>query len=300
MSGARLTGVLILVVLLLGAFWSCTLDKDPDSSTDTPNTPNEGSLDDDEYQTTSQALSMSQGYTNEMLVELFSGIGRIDSISGSPSLSPGLGSVYASTQADSVTITYDGATGYWHIYVEVDDPEEGVSFTFIDSLQFRSGTLVVQWPDESITEIRAGLALTAEAIDGSPNAPSQMLIEYTEDIVVTGEIWSEGVVVANGDGSFLADAETTEDSTTCDFSFNMAAELWDVQIDLAVLDPDACPIGGTISSSGTMDWYCTGGGMTLDVSGSWEAMATYSGDDVVMVVESDGTSWTYNGPCSEL
>ncbi len=300
MSVRILVIALMSLALLLGALGSCTLDKDPASNNDPANPPNQGNLDDDEYQTTSQALSMSQGYTNEMLSEMFSGIGRIDSISGSPSLSPGAGSVFASSQADSVTISYNGATGYWHIFAQVEDAEEGVSLTFSDTLQFRTATGPVQWPDETVVEIRAGLELTVEAIEGSPNAPARMVIEYTEDLVVTGEIMTEGIVIANGEASFFTDVESSDGSTSCDFTFNMAAELWDLQIDLGILDPDACPTGGTIASTGTMDWYCSGDGLTLDVSGTWEAMATYSGTDVVMVIQSDGTSWTYNGPCNEL
>ena len=63
---------------------------------------------------------------------------------------------------------------------------------------------------------------------------------------------------------------------------------------------NACPTGGTIASTGTMDWYCSGGGLTLGVAGSWESMATYDGTQVVVVMESDGTQWNYAGPCSGL
>jgi hypothetical protein len=85
--------------LLFGALGSCTLDKDLQSSDDPVNPAIQGNLDDDEYQTAFQALSMSQGYTNEMPAELFSGIGRIDSTSGSPSLAPEPGKRWRPTTA---------------------------------------------------------------------------------------------------------------------------------------------------------------------------------------------------------
>ncbi len=300
MTKSKLTVLFAVLALLLGVLGSCTLDKDPQSSDNPINPPTQGNLDDDEYQTASQALSMSQGYTNEMLSELFSGIGRIDSSSGSPSLAPGPGSVYASSEADSVTISYNASTGYWRIYVEVDDPVEGVTMMFNDTLQFRGPQGAVQWFDQTVTEIRCGLLLTAEAIDGNPNAPAAMTLNYSQGMVVTGDLWNEGVVVVTGSGSFMADMSAADSVSSCDFSFNMTADLMAVAFDLNSLDPNACPTGGTMASTGTMDWYCTGDGLTLDVAGSWEAMATYDGTQVVVVMESEGTQWNYTGPCSGL
>jgi hypothetical protein len=292
--------ILSLLALLVGLFGGCSLENRSELNDDPTDPPAEGSLEDEEYQTASQALAMSQGYTNQMLAELFAGIGRIDSASGSPSLAPGPGSVYASSEADSVTISYNASTGYWRIYVEVDEPDEGLTMIFNDTLQFLSSTGVVQWFDSTVVQIRCGLLLTAAAIDGNPNAPAEITLDYAQAMVVSGELWTEGVVTVTGSGDFLADMSAADSVSSCDFNFSMSTDLSSVEFDLASLDPDACPTGGTIASAGTLDWYCTGDGMTLDVAGAWEAMATYDGDQVVVVMESDGTQWNYVGPCGGL
>lgn len=300
MKNLRYAGWLIILSLLLQVVAGCSLSKKSTDPPDTPNTPNVGNLADDEFESNSEALSMSQGYTNQMIGEMFSGIGRIDSLSGSPALAPGPGSVFASGEADSVVISYDGATGYWHIVVQADDSAQGLTMIFRDSLQMRSATGVVQWPDETVTQVRAGLQLTAVVIDSSANAPSRFELDFREEFVMIGEIMTEGIVTIDGDGAFLADVESSEDSSSCAFVIDMAVELWDLEIDLATIDQTDCPTGGTMATTGALDWYCTGGGFTLDVSGDWEVMATYNGANVVVVVQDSTTSWTYNGPCDEL
>ena len=296
----RLASFLAGLVLTVAVVGGCTLDKGTDSSGDTPNPPNQGNLTDDEYESNSEALSMTQGYTSQMIAEMFSGIGRVDSISGAPALMPGPGSVFAAGEADSVVISYDGSTGYWHVVIEADDSAQGLTLTFADSLQMRSAGGVVQWPDETVNQVRAGLRLTAVALDGSPNAPTRFELDFSEEFVMIGEIMTEGIVTVNGDGAFLADVESSDDSSSCAFLIDMTVDLWDIEIDLATIDQADCPIGGTMATTGALDWYCTGGGLTMDVSGEWEAMATYDGTNVVVVVQDGVTSWTYDGPCSEL
>lgn len=296
----RSVGTLALPVLLMIGFCGCTLDKNHNSNPDSSDQPLPGDLDDDQFESASLALSMSQDYTNSMMAELYSGIGRIDSLSGSPALAPGPGSVFAASEADSIVINYDALTGYWHLTIEVEDLNQGAVFSYADSIQFRNSLGVLQWPDASVNEIRAGLALSGQAIDNAPNAPNRMVVEFTEEIIVTGAIMTEGLVSTSGVGSFYADIYAADDSSSCDFTFSMSAELRGIVQDLGLLEISPCPQGGTLVSTGSLAWLCTGDGFSLDISGAWESTATYHGESVIMIAESAGTRWEYSGLCSDL
>ena len=291
--------LILLIALLLPALGllGCSLsDKNQSSPTD-PDTEN---LTDDEYEATSEALGMSREYMNEMLAEMLSGVGRIDAQSGSPSLSAAPGSVFGSTEADSVFMEYDPSTGYWRLYTYVEDNVGGMSLTYIDTLQFRTGGTFTQWPNETVTEIRCGIRLTAAPLANSENAPDQLSLDYGMAMSVAGELWTEGLVEVDADGSFTFDAAFSDSTSSCDFGFGVDLEIWDLQMDLSVLDAGSCPTGGTISSSGNLDWYCVSDDATLDVDGSWTAMETYSEDGVVVVMEADGQQYNYSGPCDGM
>jgi hypothetical protein len=44
---------------------------------------------------------------------------------------------------------------------------------------------------------------------------------------------------------------------------------------------------------------CTGDGLALELAADWDATATYTGDNVRVVVENDSTRWVYEGPCGQ-
>lgn len=291
---------LVLLSAILLVFAGCTLQSNSGGTNTPVNPPTQGDLTDDEYTSNSQALSMSQSYTNEMIAEMLAGIGRIDQQSGSPSLTPGPSSVFRSSEADSVVITYDENSGYWFMTVRVADTSQGVTMVYEDSIQLRTPSGFVQWPVEIVNQIRAGLRLTAELIDNSPSAPTRFDLDFREEFIMVGDIMTEGLVSVSGIGNFLADVESSDDSTSCAFVIDMAVAMTQLDIDLATIDQTDCPTGGTMATDGTLDWYCTGGGFALDVSGEWEATATYNDGNVVLVVTDGANNWTYNGPCSEL
>jgi len=258
-----------------------------------------GDLNDEEYLTASEAMSMGQDFTYDMINELFASIGRIDEQSTSPSLSPAPGSPFSPAPVDSFTAGYNGATGYWSVHVELTDSLQGLTMTYDDSIQFRNNTGVVQWPDSSLTEIRAGMALTTGVIPGSENAPDEMDAVIQQQLTVTGEIGTEGSVFTDGSGHFYINMSDIEDSTVCDFDFNMTTSLDGVALDLATLEQEPCPSAGVIANTGAFDIACTGNDLALELAADWDATATYTDGDVRVVMENDSTRWVYEGPCGQ-
>ncbi len=258
-----------------------------------------GDLTDDEYQMAAEAMDIGQEYTYDMIDELFASIGRIDAQSTSPSFSPAPGSPFAPSPVDSFTAAYNQTTGYWYVYVDVTDTLEGMTLTYNDSIQFRSPQGVVQWPDESLTEIRTGMSLTTAVIPGSPTGPDEMDAVVTQELTVSGEIGTEGAILAGGSGHFFISMSDVEDSVACDFDFNMNTGLVNVVMDLATMQEDDCPSAGVITNSGAFDMACTGDGLALEMAADWDATATYNGTNVRVVMENDSTRWVYEGPCGE-
>jgi len=285
-------GLLALVLLVLAGCSGKSRISDADNL-------EPGDLNDDEYLMAAEAMDIGQEYTWEMIDELFASIGRIDAQSASPSLSPALGSPFSPAPVDSFTATYNSATGYWHVYVDVTDSLQGMTLTYNDSIQFRNALGVVQWPDSDLIEIRTGMSLVAGVIPGSPNAPDDMDAIVIQELTVTGEIGTEGAILAGGSGHFYINMSDVEDSVACDFDFNMTTGLNNVALDLATLGQGDCPSAGVITNSGAFDMACTGDGLALELAVDWDATATYNGDNVRVVVENDSTRWVYEGPCGQ-
>jgi len=284
-------GLLALFALVLGGCSSKSRVAD--------DTLQPGDLGDEEYIMASEAMDIGQDFTYDMIDELFASIGRIDGLSASPSLSPAQGSPFAPAPVDSFTAVYNAATGYWQVYVDVTDSLEGLTLNYRDSIQFRNSQGIVQWPDSNLVEIRTGMSLTASVIPGSETAPDQMDAVVMQVLTVTGEIGAEGLILADGSGHFYITMSDVEDSTACDFDFNMTTGLEGVVIDLATLGQNECPSSGVIANQGAFDMACTGDGLSLELAADWDATVTYNGINVRVVMENDSTRWIYEGPCGQ-
>lgn len=285
-------GLLVLTLLVLAGCSGKSRATDSDNL-------QTGELTDEEYQMAAEAMAMGQEYTYDMIAELFASIGRIDAQSGSPSLTPAAGSPFSPAPVDSFTASYNPTTGYWHVYVDITDSLQGMTLNYRDSIQFRNTLGIVQWPDSSLNEIRTGMSLTTAVIPGSENAPDEMDGVVMQVLTVTGEIGTEGEILADGSGHFYITMSDVEDSVACDFDFNMTTGLDGVVIDLSTLGQNDCPSAGVIANQGAFDMACTGDDLSLELAADWNATATYNGGDVRVVMENDSTRWVYDGPCGQ-
>ena len=278
----------IMAPALLALVFVAGCDKDDPAG---PNEKEIGSLNDPSFQQAAGAFEMADAYAGYSLEGILDQMDEIDGISGSPQLGS-FRSTLTRPAADSFYATYNGTTEYWTVYMRIAD--SGMTFEYTDSVQFRADDNVLQWPDSTVDEVRAGGALSVTEAG-------------TNNTITAGQVWSlagdivnEGDVTVNGTGLLTLDVTDGDDVTTCTFDLDFVSTWVNVTADLSAIDLDVCPTAGTITHEGEVDLSCTNGDQSLTIADTWMARVTFSGTDVSAVWENSTHRWTYTGPCDEL
>lgn len=189
--------------------------------------------------------------------------------------------------AGTFALEYHGSSGYWYCTAE-DTTEENVVYSVVDSIQFLQGSLAVQWPDESTTQIRAyqSVQISGDGIDSASAGQSLVLTQHA--------INSEWIVL-NGSGEMMVDMTDQSENCTVEMNFNST-------IENVVLDPlvvfgdstdDGCPVGGSIQYLGSVDIVCP----EASASGNWSVSQVFDDGLMSVTVTSGGNQWSMVDTC---
>jgi len=197
------------------------------------------------------------------------------------------GGVSALAAQYDLSLTWNDETEFWVGNLSFCDEGDTVCFTAVDSVQFLGADGPVQYPDESLTEMRS-------FIDVTVNGPGIIEAHAYQNVVLTLE---GQTVVVNGTGGhdavYMGD---DENGGTCEFEahFTMAAQ--DVMIPMS--GTDGCPTSGTVLYNGNLQASCTGGEGDFNVSGSYGVTSTFGNGMMTTTVTSGDNFWTMTEPCS--
>ncbi|MBU0983241.1 MAG: hypothetical protein KKA42_05190, partial [candidate division Zixibacteria bacterium] len=258
-----------------------------DDDDDNPISP--GDLNDPNFQVFSSEFEDIDEMTGRMLVMMFE---MIDVISIDPS-SP---AVLAAPEAPW-DVEWHAASNYW--VGTRTEYEESDTMHFTDSVQFRHGATVVQYPnDDSLTEVRSYFTLVA-------NGPEINTGVAHQNLVLTRSSGDSDTLVLNGTQSFVVDAlwddvdgtDTTyyavDNSTTSAFT-NI---LWDTR---AMFDEEEeelnCPLSGSIAHTATVD-ITVSGAATAHVTGQWTVTQVFDHGEIAITVSNGSTNWSMTEDC---
>lgn len=283
----------LLALLATGMiFWGCGKDSD------SPVTP-VGSFTDPEYIVFAGASTEADSAETEALSLVFAAIAEI----GSDQVSDDKGQQFNYSQkplvaGDSISVTYDSVSGYWHIYRSHSNPIAGRSWVFSDSLQFRDSEGFMKWPNAAtLTEIRNGLShevtYSMTAANGFKSGTKNHTREFTI-VGAPGAIAAGGNVVIDGTGGTITSISRYGGCT----SQIIRQSTYD-QLALNINDftNGVCPTGGTITQTGSLNASCPTDNGTVTYTGNWTVVKTFDGENVIITATKNGRQWTYSGPC---
>jgi hypothetical protein len=270
-----LAGALVLLLAGTGCFGS-------DEST--PLTP--GDLDDPDFQIFMdefETIDDGNGLMVESMFEMIDGI--FNSAPGTP---PQVSGEF------QVSFEYSELEGHWVGSLQGTDPEEGITFSLVHTIQFIENGSAVQYPNPDLLErinSTTEMDLTGEGIN-SAGGTQNMTIDiehHPEDVLLT----------LNGDGTAALDithVEVTEAGTqTCDVALSFSASVSDL---LMWGSSDGCPVGGSISYHGGAEIACIDDSGTTDVSGSWSVNRTYDETGTATTRVANGSNvWEVEEAC---
>jgi len=179
----RLFGLLALMLALTFSFFACS-----DNSTD--NNLTEGDYNDPNYQA---ARTNTEMIVNSFLQEADQTSDYIGFDGSEPMQA-----------CDSLSIVFDDATCWWHLYLDYSDDSTNSTLLFIDSLKFQDAEGCQQFPDSFTTtsiEYRAFLDIDAVADSGTfiVNANENFLLEgIQEDTCVINAAANSNMDIASG------------------------------------------------------------------------------------------------------
>lgn len=198
---------------------------------------------------------------------------------------------------EAVNVTYHEASGYWYCTADRYDPYDSLTFNYVDSIQFKHGNTVVQWPNlDLLSEVRSYLTLTAIKNDASIGTLKQ-------NIVITVAIPGSDVLTLNGNGSIDVTTEFTDvdmyDTTTCSIDFDYNVAFTNIIMDMNASSGEGglpCPETGSIAYTGAAVIGCTGAD-SGSVSGNWNVTQTFNQGVITIVVYNGDNSWTMTDSC---
>lgn len=281
----------IMAGLLLFLIAGCGIDDD--ETPFTPETKEDGDLNDPTYQAVEGAFTESEAMADELWMWLADVVDTVFADSASLASSKLAGG----QAADEVMMTYHSSSRYWYLYVSHVDTSFGqgqavddiVTFVLHDSIQFLHGTNPVQWPDSNLlTAVNNGVLLTITTQSGTGN------VTATQRVNVTGDIVNRGDVTLNGTRSY--DFGFQDQAQSCAMSIDIAGAADDVFMNIAAMDNEGCPYSGVLSHEGTIGIECTGD-TTFSYSGTWWITQTFYGDHYDIVVENATTRWSTTEQC---
>lgn len=202
----------------------------------------------------------------------------------------------ADLNGGSLSLIYHEASGYWYCTADEYDPMDSISFNYVDSIQFKHGSTVVQWPDlDYLTEVKSYFTLTAEKNLVPMGSISQ-------NLVITIAVPGSDILTVNGNGTINVTTEFTDvdmnDTTTCsvDFDYNVAFNALILDMNQGSESGLPCPTSGALVYTGAAVIGCTGA-HTGSVSGTWNVTETFDHGSVSIVVNNGTNSWTMTDSC---
>jgi hypothetical protein len=238
----------LLILLLLSAliFSACSDDK---------GTSGNGNVD------LSSIMDTVVNHMETMMGSIMYGEGQFDDFTppASPSQVPGVfGKLNGATSPmDTIYVTYENG---WHIFVmdlDTSYADTTIQVTIADSVQFREGETIVQFPDANtdFLHLKFWLILIANA------PPVSLNLEYNTDNEYT--VLQSGDVEVNGNIDFLISADSADLGGSIDY---------DIDIDqLKLDDDDGCPYSGTLTATMTVSFS----GPEAVLNGSWTMTLTF-------------------------
>ncbi|MCK4631967.1 MAG: hypothetical protein KAT79_01785 [candidate division Zixibacteria bacterium] len=233
-------------------------------------------------------------FTVDMLSSMFGFMGTIvDSATPDPSSRD----YFTGTATDEIAIVYHEPSQFW--YCSTSYSNSGVLFQVVDSIQFRHGDEIVQWPDSLlVTEIASFLRVTASGGDIHQASAFQ-------NLTLSRPTAETDTVTINGTGNVTGDVSWTTatgtDSTSCHATYDLDYTISDLKFDLLEeLDGEADEIRsaseGVVDMTGSLNLSCAGtGGITL--GGAWNVLQTYDDGLITYVITNGIFTWNFTQPC---
>jgi hypothetical protein len=272
--------ILTPMVLLLAALFVAGCGDDKESSPLTPGDP-----EDPGFVIVAEQLQGIDGMTSGMLGTTLNIVDLV--MNQQPAAKPG-----------AYTLEYHEASGYWY-YEESYTEGEGSEFTVIDSVQFREGVNVAQYPDpELLTQVNSYLTLTGTTTGDGVNAVLH------QNIVITSPTPASDTLIINGNGDIDASYSFTEymdtDSTVCSGDLNLQMNITNISLDMTQqLETElSCPYAGSVVYSGSIYAQCSGGGADGLATGSWSITQVFDEGMMAVTVISGGNSWSMTEQCN--
>jgi hypothetical protein len=206
---------------------------------------------------------------------------------------------------------YQGYSNGWHIFdftaIAVDNyvyqEVQYYDTVFIggwDSIQVIADGVPIQYPNDQtvIDELKERAHVNWEDNDGDHSGSIDHLIDADMTYVL-----GDTILTLNGTADDQLYSGENRDWGACDITVTL-----DQTINHLVFNVNStsdCPESGSISSTSTIDAFCTGLGAnvgdTLDVSSSWLVTATINEGlgTVTVTFASGGVFWSVTKPCDE-
>lgn len=203
--------------------------------------------------------------------------------------------------ADSVFITYHSNTGYWYAYISevdtfmIDTSMEIESMVVEDSIQFRHGANVVQWPDSLLlTSITNGVSVTFSGtyLGESDGVTARQLVTVTGD-----SIFTNGMVTINGNQNVdmnISEIYNVGTGDSCSFGVSLATTITNIVMNVMVMED--CPESGNIRHTGNINISCTGD-TTFTYNDGWLITQAFHDGLIDVVFENSTTRWTFTDTC---
>jgi hypothetical protein len=199
-------------------------------------------------------------------------------------------------EAAEFSLVYNTETEFWVAHIEDFDPEEGITFSVVDSVQLIQEGAPVQWPDpELLSQITSFKTLTITGEEFTAAGGHQ-------NLVLTIDPPGSNMILINGSGRVEAAVEFQEEEpggvTSCAIDVDMAYVATDILLELPGegQEEPGCPVSGGISYTGAIGIECTGA-REISLSGSWTVSQTFDSPNVTSVASNGNNVWTVTELC---
>ncbi len=275
---------LAMILLLLAVVVGCDDDDDDGLSS--------GDLNDPSLNLFMEEFDGVDEMNGNMLAMMLQFVDSIGSMEPDPA-------ILKVTSPTDGTIEYHGTTKFWVVTTQEGDDED--TFNIVDSIQFRHGSVPVQWPkDDSLTEVRSYMTVTTTAGSSASGTIYQ-------NLVATLPYPNADTVTFNGSGGIdyvtsYWDADGTDTTYfAIDNEISLSVTNLTYDVDNMWNESDdgeelACPSSGALIYTGDIDIEATGA-TTGHVTGTWKVTEVFSDGQVTFTVEHGNQYWTVTEDC---
>lgn len=217
----------------------------------------------------------------------------------------------ASAEAESVSVAYDDAKGWWFIEASVSFDFDsagthlGLGMSLHDSVRFETAAGVpMRDPGSTTDRFRHGLefSLTVD-VDVNDNVFGNIEFDAGIDLASNVDVTGLSTGIANINGATSLDTDLNFDADLPDSTgetrhiavggtMGMDATMTDVQVVIPQDFDEACPSSGSMSADFAID-------LTVDISaqkatakGTWEAVVTIAGGVAQITIQSGNVTET--------